>query len=43
MREAHEITNPALLTHYEKLCSNLEQIILGLKYERDCWKDHFFF
>ena len=41
MREAHVITNPALLTQakgdYEKLCSNLEQITLGLKYERDCW------
>ena len=46
MTEAHVITNPVLLTQakgdYEKLCSNLEQITLGLKYERDCWKDHFF-
>ena len=46
MREAHVITHPALLTQakgdYEKLCSNLEQITLGLKYERDCWKDQCF-
>jgi len=35
MREAHVITNPALLTQakcdYERLCLNLEQITLGLK------------
>ena len=46
MREAHVITHPELLTQakgdYEKLCSNLEQITLGLKYERDCWKEQCF-
>ena len=46
MREANVITNPTLLTRakgdYEKLCTNLEQITLGLKYERDVWKDQFF-
>ena len=46
MREAHVITHPALLTQakgdYEKLCSNLEQITLGLKYERAGWKDQCF-
>ena len=43
--EANMITNPTLLTeakgYYEKLCLNLEQITLSLKYERDCWKDQF--
>lgn len=44
--EANVITDPTLLTQakgdYENLCLNLEQITLGLRYERDCWKDQFF-
>ena len=43
MVEAKVITNPALVTQakgdYEKLCLNLEQIMLGLKCEKDCWRD----
>ena len=46
MMEASVITNPALLTKakgdYEKLCLNLEQVTLSLKYEKDLWKDRFF-
>ena len=46
MVEANVITRPTLVTQargdYEKLCLNLEQITLGLKYEKDCWKDEFF-
>ena len=38
--EANGITNPTLVMQskgdYEKLCLNLEQIKLGLKYEKDC-------
>lgn len=46
MLEVNVITNPKLLTQargdYEKLCLNLEQVTLGLVYERDCWKNQFF-
>ena len=46
MVEANVITRPTLVTQargdYEKLCLNLEQITLGLEYEKDCWKDEFF-
>ena len=38
MVEANVITNPTLVTQakgdYEKLCLNLEQFMLGLKYEK---------
>ena len=44
--DVNVITNPKLLTQargdYEKLCLNLEQVTLGLVYERDCWKNKFF-
>ena len=44
--DVNTITNPKLLTQasgdYEKLCLNLEQVTLGLVYERDCWKNQFF-
>ena len=44
--DVNAITNPKLLTQargdYEKLCLNLEQVTLGLVYERDCWKNQFF-
>ena len=44
--DVNAITNPKLLTkargEYKKLCLNLEQVTLGLVYERDCWKNQFF-
>ena len=46
LKEANVIDDSSSVTSvggdYEKLCLNLEQVTLGLKHQKDLWKDRFF-